>query len=113
MGTVELYRTTRDPKLLRTARTFLALRDQAEGGGDDNQDRVPLRKQTEAVGHAVRANYLYAGVADVVAETGDRSLLEPLRKVWESVIRRKLYVTGGCGALYDGASPDGAKDQKS
>src|SRR5262245_11026009 len=112
MGAVELYRTTRDPKHLRLARTFLALRDLAEGGGDDNQDRLPLRKQTEAVGHAVRANYLYAGVADVVAETGDTALLDVLKKVWQSVVSRKLYVTGGCGALYDGASPDGSKDQK-
>ena len=112
MGAVELYRETRDPNYLRLAETFVHMRDLVEGGGDDNQDRVPFRKQTEAVGHAVRANYLYAGAADLYAEAGDRTLLQPLLKIWEDVARRKMYVTGACGALYDGASPDGSKDQK-
>lgn len=113
MGTVELYRATGEKKYLRLAVKFLDLRDVATAGGtDDNQDRVPFRKQTEAVGHAVRANYLYAGAADVYAETGDETLLSPLKKVWWSVVRRKMYLTGACGALYDGASPDGSKDQK-
>jgi DUF1680 family protein len=112
MGMVDLYRTTRDAKYLRLAETFVNLRDLAEGGTDDNQDRIPFRKQTEAVGHAVRANYLYAGVADLYTETGDRTLLEPLLKIWENVVFQKMYVTGACGALYDGASPDGVRDQK-
>src|SRR5262249_34863571 len=112
MGTVELYRTTGDKRYLRLAARFLDLRDLAAGGTDDNQDRLPFRRQTEAVGHAVRANYLYAGAADVDAETGDETLWGPLRAVWEDVVRRKMYVTGACGALYDGASPDGAQDQK-
>jgi DUF1680 family protein len=92
---------------------LLDLRDVVTGGTDDNQDRLPFRKQTEAVGHAVRANYLYAGAADVYAETGDETLLNPLKKIWANAVTRKMYVTGACGALYDGASPDGAKDQKS
>jgi DUF1680 family protein len=112
MGMVELYRTTRDPRHLELARTFLDLRDQVRDGTDDNQDRIPFRRQTQAVGHAVRANYLYAGAADVYAETGDRTLLPPLLAVWEDVASRKMYVTGGCGALYDGASPDGSPEQK-
>jgi DUF1680 family protein len=111
-GTVELYRTTGDRKYLWLAAKFLDLRDAAAGGTDDNQDRIPFRKQTEAVGHAVRANYLYAGAADVYAETGDDTLFAPLRPIWASVAGRKMSVTGACGALYDGASPDGAKDQK-
>jgi DUF1680 family protein len=112
MGMAELYRTTRDVKYLRLAETFVNLRDLVEGGSDDNQNRIPFRRQTRAVGHAVRANYLYAGVADLAAETGDKTLLEPLRQIWENVIFQKMYVTGGCGALYDGASPDGSRDQQ-
>jgi DUF1680 family protein len=112
MGIVELYRTTREAKYLALAKTFFEMRDMVEDGTDDNQDRVPFRKQTEAVGHAVRANYLYAGAADLYAETGDKTLLDPLNKIWANVVGRKLYVTGACGALYDGASPDGSNDQK-
>src|SRR5262249_32617900 len=112
MGMVELYRTTREPRYLEMARKFIDLRDLVKDGTDDNQDRIPFRKQTRAAGHAVRANYLYAGTADLYAETGDRSLLAPLLAVWDDLVSTKLYVTGGCGALYDGASPDGSKEQK-
>src|SRR5262249_37853527 len=109
----ELYRTTREPKHLALARTLFALRDLVTDGTDDNQDRIPFRKQATAAGHAVRANYLYAGAADLAMETGDRTLLDPLRAIWEELVSRKMSITGGCGALYDGASPDGSKDQKS
>ena len=86
MGTVELYRMTGEKKYLRLAVKFLDLRDLATDGTDDNQDRIPFRKQTEAVGHAVRANYLYAGAADVFAETGDETLLDPLKTIWANVV---------------------------
>lgn len=112
MGLVELYRATREPRYLELAGKFLAMRDLITTGGDDNQDRIPFAQQTNAVGHAVRANYLYAGAADLFAETGDRKLWTPLERIWTNVTERKLYITGGCGALYDGASPDAAKDQK-
>lgn len=107
MGVIELYRTTKNPAYLALAKKLLDLRDQVENGTDQNQDRIPFRKQTLAVGHAVRANYLYAGAADVFMETGDSSLLHPLESIWKDVVYRKMYITGGCGALYDGVSPDG------
>src|SRR5439155_15672930 len=80
-------------------------------GDDDNQDRNPFRQQRTPHGHAVRATYLYAGAADIYGETGDATLLEPLNSIWRDLVERKLYITGGCGALYDGASPDGTEDQ--
>jgi DUF1680 family protein len=113
MGVVEMYRTLHDPRYLELARGLIDIRDLVEGGTDDNQDRIPFRQQTQAVGHAVRANYLYAGAADVYAETGDPSLLSALEKIWRDVAWRKMYATGATGALYNGASPDGSKAQSS
>jgi hypothetical protein len=107
MGVVEMYRTTREPRYLELAKNLIAIRSLVEKGTDDNQDRIPFNKQTKAMGHAVRANYLYAGVADVCAETGDDSMMVVLDKIWHNVVEQKMYITGGCGALYDGVSPDG------
>ena len=106
MGIVELYRTTHNPAYLELAKNLIDIRGMVDNGTDDNQDRVPFRSQTVAMGHAVRANYLYAGVADVVTETGDDSLEHCLDAIWKDVTDHKLYITGGCGALYDGVSPD-------
>ncbi len=112
MGIVELYRETRKPQYLALAKKWIELRDLMADGTDDNQDRLPFRRQTEAAGHAVRANYLYAGVADLLLESPDTTLAAPLEAIWKNVTSRKVYVTGACGALFDGASPDGIKDQK-
>lgn len=111
MAMVELYRTTREPRYLELAQKFLGMRNLVADGNDDNQDRIPFVQQREAAGHAVRANYLYAGAADVYLETGDPILLEPLEAIWKNVVEKKMYITGGCGALYDGASPDGSEAQ--
>lgn len=113
MGIIGLYRTTGEPRYLELARRLVRMRDLVVAGGDDNQDRLPLARQTEAVGHAVRATYFYAGIADLYAETGDAELWSPLETIWKNVVEKKMYITGGCGALYDGASPDGSKDQRS
>ena len=111
MALADLYRATGEARYRDLAKRLLDMRDLVTRGDDDNQDRIPLRQQTTAHGHAVRATYLYAGAADVFAETGDATLLEPLRKIWDDLVGRKLYITGGCGALFDGASPDGSADQ--
>ncbi|MEH6656410.1 aceric acid hydrolase [Leeuwenhoekiella marinoflava] len=107
MGVIEMYRTTRDIRYLELTKNLINIRGTTADGTDDNQDRIPFRDQTTAMGHAVRANYLYAGVADLYAETGEAVLLERLNSIWEDVTKRKMYVTGACGALYDGVSPDG------
>ncbi|WP_345953436.1 glycoside hydrolase family 127 protein [Mucilaginibacter sp. PAMB04168] len=107
MGVVEMYRTTRNPKYLELSKNLIDIRGLMKDGTDDNQDRIPFRQQTKAMGHAVRANYLFAGAADVYAETGDSTLMHTLNLMWNDVVNRKMYVTGGTGALYDGVSPDG------
>jgi uncharacterized protein len=107
MGIVEMYRTTHDPRYLELAKGVIDIRSLVVKGTDDNQDRIPFRQQTKAMGHAVRSNYLYAGVADVYMETGEDSLLHCLHSIWDDVVHSKMYITGACGALYDGTSPDG------
>ena len=107
MGAVEMYRETGDAKYLTLAKGLIAIRDSVENGEDHNQDRHKFREQYEAMGHAVRANYLYAGVADLYAETGEAQLMKNLSAIWDDIIQHKIYIMGGCGALYDGVSPDG------
>ncbi len=116
MGAVELYRTTGQKRYLDLANTVIDMRarfpagETREGGpvhpgyGDQCQDRVPLRDESEVVGHAVFYTYLYAGAADTYLETGDRTLWEALERLWTDLRDRKMYITGGCCALHRGLS---------
>ena len=106
LGLVKLFRATGDQKYLDQARYFLDLRgrnlqDRASSG-DYNQDHLPVLEQDEAVGHAVRANYMYAAMADVAALSGDSSYLRAIDRLWNNVVNKKLYLTGGVGALHQG-----------
>ena len=107
MAIAELYRETKDPKYLELSKKFIDIRGMVENGTDDNQDRIPFREQYNAMGHSVRANYLYAGVADLFLEDGEEQLMKNLTSIWEDIVTRKMYINGACGALYDGTSPDG------
>ncbi len=106
MGIVEMYRTVGDQKYLTLAKKLIDIRGEAPGT-DDNSDRYRFRDMQEVVGHAVRANYLFAGVADLYLEQGDSTLLSTLGTMWNDVVQHKMYITGGCGALHDGVSNDG------
>ncbi len=102
MGAVDLYRTTRDPKYLKLAGIFVDMRGSTPGGSNQNQAAVSLRKEQEAVGHCVTATYLWCGAADVYAETGEKALLDALKRLSYDVTRHKTYVTGGIAALHHG-----------
>jgi DUF1680 family protein len=101
MGLVKLYRVTGESRYLDLARFMLDARgpDGDTGAGREyNQSHMRVVEQTAAVGHAVRATYMYAGMADVAALTGDPSYLTASDAIWNNVAGRKLYITGGIGA---------------
>lgn len=111
IGLVKLYRVTGKKKYLALAKFFLDERGNSEGHklyGEYAQDHLPVTKQTEAVGHAVRAGYMYSAMADVAALTGDKSYIEAIDRIWENVVGKKLYLTGGIGATgaWEGFGPD-------
>ncbi|MFO0924362.1 MAG: glycoside hydrolase family 127 protein [Pirellulales bacterium] len=112
MGLYELSQYTQEPRYARLAKYLIEQRDKVEGGTDDNQDRLPLRSHRTITGHAVRANYLYAGVAESLRYDPDPDLERMLDRVWQDLYQSKIYITGACGALFDGASPDGSSQQK-
>ncbi len=106
LGLVKLYRATGDQRYLDQAKYFLDLRgrnlEDRRSSGSYNQDHRPVTEQEEAVGHAVRANYMYAAMADVAALTGDTSYLRAIDRLWDNVVTKKLYITGGVGASHEG-----------
>jgi len=106
IGLVKLYRVTGDKKYLDQANFFLEMRGRKDKRkelyGDNRQDQQPVKDQKEAVGHAVRAGYMYAGMADVAALTGDREMIDAADGIWENITSKKLYITGGVGGSRDG-----------
>ncbi len=96
MGLVKLYRATGDQKYLDLARFFLDIR--GPKGQKYNQAHVKVVDQTEAVGHSVRATYMYSGMADIAAIEKDEAYLNAITKIWEDVVYGKMYITGGIGA---------------
>ncbi len=110
IGLVKLYRLTGKRKYLELAQFFLDQRGNRQGHelyGFYSQDHLPVREQKEAVGHAVRAAYMYSGMADVAALTGDQTLVQALDNLWEDVVFRKIYITGGIGSTgaWEGFGP--------
>jgi len=101
MGLVKLYRVTGDQKCLDLAKFFLDCRGGKRDGSYWQADK-PVVDQDEAVGHAVRASYLYSGMADIAGLTGNAAYLSASDKLWQNVVDKKLYITGGIGATASG-----------
>jgi len=112
IGLSKLYRTTGDKRYLELAKFFLDERGKSDIRDYDSesqwengaywQDHKPVVEQDEAVGHAVRAVYMYSGMADVAALTGNQEYVDAINRIWENVVGKKFYITGGIGAKYDG-----------
>jgi DUF1680 family protein len=105
LALVKLYQVTNDERYAKLAQFFIDIHGDASQRslfGPYCQDHMPVREQSEIVGHAVRAMYLYSGVADVASLSGDRALVAAMDRLWHDVVERKLYVTGGIGARHAG-----------
>ena len=111
MALAKLYKVTGNEQYLRTAKYFVEETGRCTDGhapSEYSQDHKPILQQEEIVGHAVRAGYLYSGVADVATLTGDTAYFHALSRIWENMAGRKLYITGGIGsrAQGEGFGPD-------
>ncbi|MDT8390264.1 MAG: glycoside hydrolase family 127 protein [Lentisphaeria bacterium] len=122
LALVKLYHATGRKEYVNLAEFFLLERGQTnphyyneeeKARGDKvrnvdtyscQQAHMPVTEQTEAVGHAVRAAYMYAGMADVAAETGNEELLKACRGIWDNIVGKRMYVTGGIGSNRFGES---------
>ena len=102
MALVKLYMATGDKKYLDQAKFFLDTRGYTSRKDAYSQAHKPVVEQDEAVGHAVRAVYMYSGMADVAAITGDSSYIKAIDKIWDNIVSKKIYITGGIGARHAG-----------
>ncbi len=106
-GLIKLYQITNDNSYLELAKSFLDWRGDSATHklyGTYNQDHIPVTMQEEAVGHAVRAVYMYAGMTDIAAIYQDPAYFTAVNKLWENVVNKKTYLTGGLGARHAGES---------
>lgn len=106
-GLVKLYKITGNEKYLELAKFFLDIRGDSTTHklyGEYSQDHKPVVQQDEIVGHAVRAVYMYAGMTDIAAIYRDTSFLSAVMKIWNNMVERKMYITGGIGAKHEGES---------
>jgi DUF1680 family protein len=102
-GLTKMYRVTGNKQYLDLAKFFLDVRGPGKpNSGEYNQSYKKVTDQHEAVGHAVRATYMYTGMADVAALTGDQKYLHAIDDIWDNVVEKKLYITGGIGATGNG-----------
>ncbi len=109
LALIKLHRKTGEERYRKLAEFFVEARGtEPEKKSEYRQEHVPVKQQREIVGHAVRAMYLYCGVTDVAALTGDPEYLETLDRIWQDVVWRKMYVTGGVGAEHKGEAFGGA-----
>ncbi len=102
MALAKLYLATGEKKYLDQAKYFLDKRGTTKVRNAYSQSHRPILEQDEAVGHAVRAEYMYAGIADVAALTGEKAYIEAIDRIWDNLVSKKLYLTGGVGSRYDG-----------
>ena len=102
MALCKLYVLTGEQRYLDQAKFFLDYRGKTTIKTEYSQSHKPIVEQDEAVGHAVRAAYMYAGMADVAALTGDKSYINAIDNIWNNIVEKKLYITGGIGATNNG-----------
>lgn len=102
MALAKLYIVTGDQKYLDEAKFFLDQRGHTSRRDAYSQAHKPVVEQDEAVGHAVRATYMYAGMADVAALTGDTAYIHAIDRIWDNIVGKKYYITGGIGATANG-----------